>query len=162
MFRKVLLGTACLGLVLVSLAGKVSAQVPNADSVSVPGGTSMQTEFNYIFNGSSWDRVRNPAGSPGANAIGVTTIQSYEGFLSSLNVAVATTVKAASGRLFKISVTVAGSAAGQACDVNGACSAANVVAAIPNVVGVYELNWPMFLGVRIEPGTGQTVSVVYQ
>jgi hypothetical protein len=85
-----------------------------------------------------------------------------------LNITSGTVVKGGSGvispgRLAKISVIVAGSAAGAAYDTNttGSVATANEIAIIPNTVGIYQLDWPFFTGLVIVPGTGQTVAVSY-
>ena len=82
---------------------------------------------------------------------------------SSLNITAATVVKAGPGRLVRISVVVAGSAAGTAndCITTGAAAAANEIAAIPNSVGVIPLEWPCATGIVVVPGTGQTLAVSY-
>lgn len=82
---------------------------------------------------------------------------------SSLNITAAKAVKATPGTLVRISVVVAGSAAGSAndCATTGAAAAANEICSIPTTVGVIELQWPCAVGIVIAPGTGQTVSVSY-
>jgi hypothetical protein len=86
-----------------------------------------------------------------------------QGLSSSLDITGSTVVKAAPGRLVRVSVLVAGSAAGTAndCTSTGAAATANEVAVIPNTVGVYLLDWPCLAGIVIVPGTSQTVSVSY-
>ncbi len=85
------------------------------------------------------------------------------GSLNNLNITAATLVKATPGTLYRVSVTVAGSAAGSAYDFGATTGqgAANLIAAIPNTVGVIELVFPCNTGILIVPGTGQTVSVSY-
>ncbi|CAM2168026.1 conserved hypothetical protein [Burkholderia latens] len=85
------------------------------------------------------------------------------GSLSALDVSASTVVKTSPGTLYRVSVTTAGSAAGAAYDAaatNGNV-ATNLIAAIPNTVGVYLLEWPCANGILIVPGTGQVVSVSY-
>jgi hypothetical protein len=79
------------------------------------------------------------------------------------NITTATVIKASAGRLIKISVNVAGSAAGSASDsaTVAGVAAGNLVAVIPNTVGVYSLSWPCKNGIVVTPGTGQTISVAY-
>lgn len=86
-----------------------------------------------------------------------------EGEVSALNIAAATVVKATPGRLMRISVVVAGSAAGAAYDAAATSgnTAANEIAAIPNAVGVIYLCWPCAAGILIVPGTGMTVAVSF-
>ena len=85
------------------------------------------------------------------------------GLSSALNITAATVVKAAKGRLVRINVVVAGSAAGTAndCATTGAVAAANEICAIPNTVGQITLYWPCNTGICITPGTGMTVAVSY-
>jgi hypothetical protein len=89
--------------------------------------------------------------------------QPEHGQLSSLNITADATVKAAAGRSFKVSVIVAGSAAGALhdCATTGAAAAANQVGVIPNTVGVYDFNWPHATGIVIKIGTGQTLAISY-
>jgi hypothetical protein len=64
----------------------------------------------------------------------------------------------------RVIVIVSAAAASSICDVNGACAAANTVLSIPasTPVGtIYELNWPMASGIRVEPGAGVTLAVSY-
>ncbi|KWN80868.1 hypothetical protein WM24_23835 [Burkholderia ubonensis] len=79
------------------------------------------------------------------------------------NITAAAVVKATPGRLVRINVVVAGSAAGTAndCATTGAAAAANEIAVIPNTVGTYYLDWPCATGIVVVPGTGQTVAVSY-
>lgn len=79
------------------------------------------------------------------------------------NITAATVIKAAPGRLAKISVVVAGSAAGTVndCATTGAVAAANEIGAISNTVGVVDFDWPCATGIVVTPGTGQTLAVSY-
>lgn len=80
-----------------------------------------------------------------------------------LNITTATVVKAAPGRIQKIEVLAAGSAAGTVndCLTTGAAAAANALAAIPEVVGSIDLNVQATTGIVVVPGTGQTVAIYY-
>lgn len=79
------------------------------------------------------------------------------------NISAAAVVKASAGRIAKVSVVVAGSAAGSVNNVAtiGGVAAANLVAVIPNTVGVYDIDMPCSAGIVVTPGTGQTVAVSY-
>lgn len=86
-----------------------------------------------------------------------------EGLYSVLNITAATLIVARPGRVARINVVVAGSAAGSVNDsatVAGA-GAANQIAATPNSLGPIQLNFPFTNGLVITPGTGQTLSVAY-
>lgn len=66
-------------------------------------------------------------------------------------------------RISHVHVLVAGSTAGSVNDsatVAGA-SASNQVYAIPNVVGIYLVDFPCMNGIVVTPGTGQTIAVSY-
>ncbi len=85
------------------------------------------------------------------------------GSQSHLDITVATVVKATPGTLWTVTVTTAGSTVGTASDVatTGGVAASNLIAEIPNTVGVYSLTWPCLAGIVITPGTGQVVSVAF-
>lgn len=74
-----------------------------------------------------------------------------------------TVVKTTSGRVAKISVLVAGSAAGGVYDSKTVAGAAvtNQLAVIPNTVGVYNIDMPVSNGIVVEPGTGNTVTISF-
>lgn len=79
------------------------------------------------------------------------------------NITAATVVKATPGRLVRIDVITAGSAAGTAndCATTGAAAVGNQIASIPNTVGSIELDWPCATGIVIVPGTSQVLAVSY-
>lgn len=85
------------------------------------------------------------------------------GSQSQLDITAATVVKATPGTLYRVSVTTAGSAAGAAYDASATSGdiAANLIASIPDSVGVIELVWPCANGILIVPGTSQVVSVSF-
>ena len=87
----------------------------------------------------------------------------HGGVLSALNITAATVVKATPGRLVRINVIVAGSAAGTAndCTTTAAAAAANQIVTIPASVGQVGIEWPCLAGIVVVPGTGQTLSVAY-
>lgn len=77
--------------------------------------------------------------------------------------AATTTVVASSGpgRLARVSVTTAG-AVGSIYDSNSASPVtSSLLAAIPAVVGVHELNIPYLYGLVVTTGAGQVATVVY-
>ena len=82
---------------------------------------------------------------------------------TALNVTAATTLKATPGLIATVSVVVAGSAAGSVndCATTGTVAAANLLALIPAVVGIYKINFPALTGITISPGPGQTLAVSY-
>ena len=74
-----------------------------------------------------------------------------------------TIVSANPGRLYNISVIVAGGATGSVWDANTTASAtsARLIATIPTAVGVYTINLPVAYGIVVTPGTSQTIAVGY-
>lgn len=78
-------------------------------------------------------------------------------------------IKLTAGRVCRVSVLVAGSAPGAIHDVTGADAAAaiaaaaagNLLAVVPNTVGVYDLDLPCASGIVYKVGTGQTVAISY-
>lgn len=82
---------------------------------------------------------------------------------ASYNITVATVIKATPGRVAKVIVQVAGSAAGTVnnCITTGAAAIANQIATIPAAVAVIPLSWPCSAGITVVPGTGQTLTVSF-
>ena len=86
-----------------------------------------------------------------------------EGRLSTLNITAATVVKATPGRLFKVSVIVAGAAGTiNDCATTGVAAASNQVGTTPAAVGTTDFNWPMQAGIVVVPGAGQTVAITWE
>lgn len=85
------------------------------------------------------------------------------GSLTALNITAASVVKTGAGRVAKVSVLVAGSAAGSVNDAatTGAAAVANQLAVVPNTVGIYLIDMPITNGLVVTPGTGQTLAVSY-
>lgn len=81
----------------------------------------------------------------------------------SLNITTGTVLKPAAGTLICFHVQVAG-AVGTINDTTttGAAAAANQIAVIPAVVGVYCTQFPYFNGLVVVPGAAQVVSVSYR
>jgi len=80
-----------------------------------------------------------------------------------LNITAATALKVGAGRVLKIQVLVAGSAAGTVndCATTGAAAVANELASIPAAVGPVDLNVAFQTGLVVVPGTGQTLVAYY-
>jgi hypothetical protein len=106
----------------------------------------------------------------GSNAFGPNQLDGVGGLLvavgglySALDITASTVIKTGAGRVAKVSVLVAGSAAGTVndCATTGAAAVANQIYTIPNTVGTYTLDWPTTLGIVVVPGTGQTLAVSY-
>lgn len=102
----------------------------------------------------------NPSGQGGSSL----SVQSYQGGLLVGNISTNTALTSAAARLFKVSVITAGTTPGAVHNIGttGGAAAANQVATIPNVVGVYDYNFPMLSGIVYIAGTGQVVAISYQ
>ena len=76
----------------------------------------------------------------------------------------ATLVKPANGNLVTITVTTAGSTTGSVNDsaTTGGVAASNLIATIPNTIGIYYIPFTFLNGLVITPGTTQVISVCYQ
>lgn len=85
------------------------------------------------------------------------------GTSSVTDITAATVVKAVPGRIARVVVLVAGSAAGSVnnCITTGAAAISNAVFIIPATLGVYFIDMPCSVGVTVVPGTGQTLAVSY-
>jgi hypothetical protein len=85
------------------------------------------------------------------------------GTRAELDITAAIVVKNAPGICCKVSVLVAGSAAGTVNDASttGSAAVTNQFGTIPNTVGTYEFNWPCGTGIVVVPGTGQTLAVSF-
>jgi hypothetical protein len=91
----------------------------------------------------------NSAATSYANIVGVANFGP---------ITAATVVKATAGRICEIAVISAGTTTGYVYDgaTTGATTATMIP--IPNVVGVYRVQWPCATGILVIPGTGQTIS----
>lgn len=83
---------------------------------------------------------------------------SVQGAQNFTNVTVPTVIKASSGRVCEISVTVAGSAPGAVYDGATTSATGKALYVIPNTVGVYVVNLPTSFGLLVVPGSGMTVA----
>jgi len=86
-----------------------------------------------------------------------------QGISTALNITASTLVKAGQGRVAKAMINTAGSTAGGIYDsaTVGGVSASNLVAVLPNTVGMYTVDFPIKNGLVIVTGTGQVLSVSY-
>ena len=73
----------------------------------------------------------------------------------------ATVVKGSAGRICEIAVISAGTTTGYVYDSATTSATTATMIPIPNIVGVYRVQWPMSIGVLVIPGTGQTISGSY-
>ncbi len=99
-----------------------------------------------------------------ANSSVSNTGPTLGGAFSQYDISSTTLIKSASGVLYRVSVTTAGTTTGAIYDTNatGSVGASNLVAVIPEAVGVYEFIWPCQTGIVVVPGTSQVISVAYE
>jgi len=95
---------------------------------------------------------------------GGSLVANSDGTTTSLNITAPVVVKVGTGRIMRVFVNTAGSAPGGVYDVaaSGSAAAGNLIAVLPNTVGVYNFAAPVTNGIDIATGTGQVVSAVYQ
>jgi hypothetical protein len=72
-----------------------------------------------------------------------------------------TVVKTTPGRICEISVLSAGTTTGYFYDSASASITTAAMIPIPNVVGVYRVQWPMAIGITVIPGASQVISGTY-
>jgi len=94
----------------------------------------------------------NSAATSYANIVGVANF----GPITS-----ATVVKNSAGRICEIAVLSAGTTTGYVYDGATLGATTSTMIPIPNVVGVYKIQFPMATGILVIPGTGQAVSGSY-
>lgn len=82
---------------------------------------------------------------------------------SHLNITANTVVKASNGNVATLIVLDAGSANGGLFDAASvsAAVAGTEIFAIPQVAGVYQINFPTANGIVVKPGAGQTIAISY-
>lgn len=90
-----------------------------------------------------------------------TTFLQVQGNQVDTGISAAKVVSSKQGRLVRISVTTAGSASGVAYDAVATGITTSPLAAIPNTVGIIDVNLPVDNGIVIAPGTGQVVTVSF-
>lgn len=85
---------------------------------------------------------------------------------STNNITSATVLKASGGRVLEVVVQVAGTTVGTIndCTTTGAAAAANANLTVPNIAGPCSLALPVNygLGIVVTPGSGQTISVMWE
>lgn len=92
-----------------------------------------------------------------------TTIQQISGKQSALEIAASTLLKSGSGWAARVSIIVAGSAAGALYDSATVAGAVNGVrlALVQNTAGFQDIKMPFQNGLVFIPGTGMTATVSY-
>jgi hypothetical protein len=96
----------------------------------------------------------------------IQTFDFIDGSKTSLNINQPTVVKAGAGMLSRISVITAGTGVGTIYDSASTanCTTANAVAPIPDTAGgtTSQLGIPVFSGITVQPGPGQSLVIVYR
>ena len=97
------------------------------------------------------------------------SLRIVQGNKTALGITAATVIQATvneytPARIVRVHVTVAGTTAGAVYDATSTSgnSASNQIAVIPNTVGSYLIDTPCLVGLVVVPGSGQTLSVVYE
>jgi hypothetical protein len=101
-------------------------------------------------------------GVQGINSLDSTT-RNLAGAVNSGTITASTYLKTQYGWVGKVSVIVAGSAAGTIYDTSSVANAStsNRLAIIPNTVGIYPINMPVNTGIVVTPGTGMVLAMSY-
>ena len=73
----------------------------------------------------------------------------------------ATVIKPSAGRICEIAVISAGTTTGYVYDSASSSATTAIMIPIPNIVGVYKVQWPCATGILIIPGASQTISGTY-
>lgn len=94
------------------------------------------------------------------SSLGVVFLQ-VQGNQVVTGIAAPRVVSATQGRMARISVTTAGTTTGFAYDATSVGVTSSPIAAIPNTVGIIDVNFPVANGIVISPGTGQVVTVSF-
>lgn len=86
----------------------------------------------------------------------------YQGGQSANGVSASKVIKTGKGRLGRVSVTTAG-AVGAVYDsaTVGGVGASNLIGTVPATVGIYDFDWPFYLGLVYVPGASQVASLTY-
>jgi hypothetical protein len=92
----------------------------------------------------------------------VNLLTNHAGSYSTKEVSASSVIKSSSGWLATVSVVVAGSTQGYLYDSNSTSSTSgNRIYAVPNTLGIYQVQIPFATGLVFVPGTGSIISVGY-
>lgn len=100
--------------------------------------------------------AKNIASQIGAAAQNYLNVQ---GLFSVAAISAPAVIKTSAGRLCRVSVTTAGSAAGAIYDGAILTATTRPIYVIPQTVGVVEVNIPVGYGILVVPGSGQVLTV---
>ena len=95
-----------------------------------------------------------------ANAVftASTNYSNVNGLQDFFNITAATVIRTGQGRICRVSVVVAGSAAGTVYDANLSTDLTRPIYKIANTLGIVDVSLPVQYGVMIVPGSGMTVA----
>lgn len=119
-------------------------QVPAAGAAA--GATQILNALQQLV------QALNNAATSYANIVGVANF----GPITSAMV-----VKTSAGRICEIAVISAGTTTGYVYDSASTSATTAIMIPIPNIVGVYKVQWPCAVGIMIIPGASQTISGTY-
>ena len=90
----------------------------------------------------------------------VNAVNFHAGSINSKELSAGTIIKSSSGWLATVSVIVIGTTQGYLYDAKSATSGSRIYA-VPNTLGVYQIQVPFATGLYFSPGTGSIISVGY-
>ena len=92
----------------------------------------------------------------------VNLLSNHSGFYSTKELSATNLIKSSSGWLASVSVIVGGSTQGYLYDTNStSLTSGNRSYAVPNTLGIYQVQIPFATGLVFVPGTGSIISVGY-
>jgi len=92
----------------------------------------------------------------------VNWLSTHDGSYSTKEVSASKVIKSTAGWLSTVSVIVAGSTQGYIYDTNSTSAlSGNRIYAVPNTLGIYQVQIPFATGLVFVPGTGSIVSIGY-
>ena len=92
----------------------------------------------------------------------VSLLSNHDGSYSTKEISASKVIKSSSGWLSTVSVIVAGSTQGYLYDTNStSTTSGNRIYAVPNTLGIYQIQIPFATGLVFVPGTGSIISVGY-
>ena len=90
----------------------------------------------------------------------VNLLTNHAGSYSTKELSAGAIIKSSAGWVATVSVIVAGSTQGYLYDSTSAASGARIYA-VPNTLGIYQVQIPFAAGLYFAPGTGSIISVGY-
>jgi len=92
----------------------------------------------------------------------VSLLSNHDGSYSTKEISASKVIKSSGGWLSTVSVIVAGSTQGYLYDTNStSATSGNRIYAVPNTLGIYQIQIPFATGLVFVPGTGSIISVGY-